>query len=271
MAKAMKKNFVPDMTQVIMEEIEKRAKSTREPLLEQMLEVTEQRITNSVNDLYSHFVDREQVLIDDIKTLSKETKIAELRCVNKLEELENINAKLVDMIAKFQQEYRENHENITRRLSQISALENNILKKFDSYCREELKSDHTTPINNNESVNKVNAPAASDKGLPPHYAFDGSYNNEEGATSNKPFNTNELDAETKKEVWRGIPRAQDWEKFSGEPPYNHETWLKQINVFVRDYIMTDAMIISRLGLLFTKSAKTWYTGLRDSNDNQSWE
>jgi hypothetical protein len=79
-----------------------------------------------------------------------------------------------------------------------------------------------------------------------------------------------VDVEMRKELWKSIPKTSEWEKFSGELPYNHELWLKNIDVFVQDYCMLNHMIISRLTALFTDTAKNWYIGIRDSHENRSW-
>jgi hypothetical protein len=86
-----------------------------------------------------------------------------------------------------------------------------------------------------------------------------------------PFiNQDHIDVEMRKELWKSIPKTSEWEKVSGELPYNHKLWLKNIDVFVQDYCMLDHMIISRLTALFTDTAKNWYIGIRDSHENRSW-
>jgi hypothetical protein len=86
-----------------------------------------------------------------------------------------------------------------------------------------------------------------------------------------PFIKHEdVEPEMRKELWKSIPKTSDWEKFSGELPYNHELWLKNIDVFVEDYCMLDHMVISRLTSLFTDTAKNWYIGIRDSHSKKSW-
>jgi hypothetical protein len=38
-----------------------------------------------------------------------------------------------------------------------------------------------------------------------------------------PFvNQDHIDVEMRKELWKSIPKTSEWEKFSGELPYNHE-------------------------------------------------
>jgi hypothetical protein len=84
------------------------------------------------------------------------------------------------------------------------------------------------------------------------------------------INHDDINIEVRKELWKSIPKTSEWENFSGELPYNHEIWLKNIDVFVQDYYILDHMIISRLTALFTDTAKNWYIGIRDSNENRSW-
>ena len=79
-----------------------------------------------------------------------------------------------------------------------------------------------------------------------------------------------VDPEMRKELWKSIPKTSDWETFSGELPYNHKLWLKNIDVYVEDYCMLDHMVISRLTALFTDTAKNWYIGIRDSYNKKSW-
>jgi hypothetical protein len=82
---------------------------------------------------------------------------------------------------------------------------------------------------------------------------------------------NDFDPEMRKELWKSIPKTSEWDKFSRELPYNHELWLKNIDVFVEDYCMLDHMVISRLTALFTDTSKNWYIGIRDIHGKKSWE
>ncbi|KAH9450002.1 hypothetical protein Pst134EA_026715 [Puccinia striiformis f. sp. tritici] len=79
-----------------------------------------------------------------------------------------------------------------------------------------------------------------------------------------------IDADMKKELWKGIPKTNEWETFNGELPYNHELWLKNIDIYVHDYCLLDHMIISRLTLILKDTARNWYLGIRDQNQNRSW-
>ncbi|KNE97332.1 hypothetical protein PSTG_09443 [Puccinia striiformis f. sp. tritici PST-78] len=85
-----------------------------------------------------------------------------------------------------------------------------------------------------------------------------------------PFIEHNIDKEVRKEIWKAVPRTTEWEKFNGELPYNHELWLQNIDVFVRDYYLLDYMIISRLTTILTDTAKNWYLGMRSQHEDKSW-
>jgi hypothetical protein len=42
-------------------------------------------------------------------------------------------------------------------------------------------------------------------------------------------------------------------------------------MYVQDYFMKDYMVVSRLGMLLTKTAKNWYIHMRESNGTHNWE
>ncbi|KNE88726.1 hypothetical protein PSTG_17856, partial [Puccinia striiformis f. sp. tritici PST-78] len=69
------------------------------------------------------------------------------------------------------------------------------------------------------------------------------------------INHKNVDLDMRRELWKGIPRTNEWEKFSGEYPYNHELWLKNTDVLVEDYLMLDHMVLSRMTTILTDSAK----------------
>ncbi|KNE89415.1 hypothetical protein PSTG_17131 [Puccinia striiformis f. sp. tritici PST-78] len=85
-----------------------------------------------------------------------------------------------------------------------------------------------------------------------------------------PFIKHDIDNDVRKELWKSIPKTHEWEKFSGELPYNHELWLQNVDVFVKDYYLLDHMIISRLTSILTDTAKNWYLGLRINHGDKSW-
>ncbi|KAH9452497.1 hypothetical protein Pst134EB_016449 [Puccinia striiformis f. sp. tritici] len=85
-----------------------------------------------------------------------------------------------------------------------------------------------------------------------------------------PFIKHNIDKEVRREIWKAIPKTNEWETFNGELPYNHELWLQNIEVFVKDYYLLDHMIVSRLTTILTSTAKNWYLGLRNKHEDKSW-
>ncbi|POW21490.1 hypothetical protein PSHT_02381 [Puccinia striiformis] len=85
-----------------------------------------------------------------------------------------------------------------------------------------------------------------------------------------PFIKHDIDKEVRREIWKAIPKTNEWETFNGELPYNHELWLQNIDVFVKDYYLLDHMIVSRLTTILTSTAKNWYLGLRNKHGDKSW-
>ncbi|POW00219.1 hypothetical protein PSTT_13262 [Puccinia striiformis] len=79
-----------------------------------------------------------------------------------------------------------------------------------------------------------------------------------------------IDLDLRRKLWRGIPKTTEWEVFSGQMPYNHKLWIKQIDVYAKDYLMLDAMVVSRLTTCMSGSAKSWYISHRVGNENKTW-
>ncbi|MBW0580132.1 hypothetical protein O181_119847, partial [Austropuccinia psidii MF-1] len=70
--------------------------------------------------------------------------------------------------------------------------------------------------------------------------------------------------------FKDIPRLEEWPTFSGEGEYNHIKFMKTIDMFKEDFNIADEEIITRLHLLFTKSAKKWYYKMRQDHGKHSW-
>ncbi|PLW26456.1 hypothetical protein PCANC_26764 [Puccinia coronata f. sp. avenae] len=177
-----------------------------------------------------------------------------------------------------QQKEAELAEQIKRRLGDITSVSNLLHNRIGQLTEPQLEkpkcSDerleakfnnpflHTASTQLNQGNKSTTSQRACAKG-PPSYTPQWQLE--------FPFiNHDHVDVEMRKELWKSIPKTSEWEKFSGELPYNHELWLKNIDVFVQDYCMLDHMIISRLTALFTDTAKNWYIGIRDNHDNRSW-
>ncbi|PLW40538.1 hypothetical protein PCANC_16768 [Puccinia coronata f. sp. avenae] len=176
-------------------------------------------------------------------------------------------------------------EQVRRRLGDLSSLSASIKERVDKSALENQKpSEYSQPLRYNNPMMNEQSPSDSGARKAFHYRTvppkipsgenTGTHpplnNNPQWLTEFPFINHDHVDVEMRKELWKSIPKTSEWEKFSGELPYNHELWLKNIDVFVQDYCMLDHMIISRLTALFTDTAKNWYIGIRDNHDNRSW-
>ena len=173
-------------------------------------------------------------------------------------------------------------ENVKRRLGDISSVLQTLHKKLDSVL-EPVDIEEPPHLKFNNPF--MNAPPAHEKEhssktpmfpvlplMKESTTHIPSKNQDNPEWQEKfPFiDHGHVDLEMRKELWKAIPKTGDWDKFSGELPYNHELWLKNIDVFVQDYCMLDHMVISRLTALLTDTAKNWYIGIREGNDRKSW-
>ncbi|PLW46462.1 hypothetical protein PCASD_06325 [Puccinia coronata f. sp. avenae] len=176
-------------------------------------------------------------------------------------------------------------DQVRRRLGDLSSLSASIKERVDKSALENQKpSEYSQPLRYNNPMMNEQSPSNSGARKAFHYrTVPPKIPSEENTGTHPPPNNNpqwltefpfinqdHVDVEMRKELWKSIPKTSEWEKFSGELPYKHELWLKNIDVFVQDYCMLDHMIISRLTALFTDTAKNWYIGIRDSHENRSW-
>ncbi|MBW0520680.1 hypothetical protein O181_060395 [Austropuccinia psidii MF-1] len=63
-----------------------------------------------------------------------------------------------------------------------------------------------------------------------------------------------------------VPQLKELATCTGEVQYDHMSFIKTIDMLEDDYDITDELITARLHLLFDKSAKRWYYGIRQTND-----
>ncbi|PLW39767.1 hypothetical protein PCANC_19797, partial [Puccinia coronata f. sp. avenae] len=65
--------------------------------------------------------------------------------------------------------------------------------------------------------------------------------------SQKPQNENNSFApsdnhQEMSQLWKAIPRTADWDTFSGKGKYNHNLFIKQVDMYAQDYMMRNYMI-----------------------------
>ncbi|MBW0500405.1 hypothetical protein O181_040120 [Austropuccinia psidii MF-1] len=63
---------------------------------------------------------------------------------------------------------------------------------------------------------------------------------------------------------------KEWPTFTGEGEYDHLELIKTIEIFQEDYAIKNESISTRLHLLFEKSAKICYYGIRQINGKNTW-
>ncbi|MBW0516887.1 hypothetical protein O181_056602 [Austropuccinia psidii MF-1] len=66
------------------------------------------------------------------------------------------------------------------------------------------------------------------------------------------------------------PQLKEWPTLIGEGEYDHMSSIKTIDILQEDYSIPDELITARLHLLFEKSAKRWYYGIRKTNGKNNW-
>ncbi|MBW0573585.1 hypothetical protein O181_113300, partial [Austropuccinia psidii MF-1] len=66
------------------------------------------------------------------------------------------------------------------------------------------------------------------------------------------------------------PRLEEWPTFSGEGEYNHIEFIKTIDTFKEELNIPDEYISARLHSLFIKSAKKWYSKMRQDHGKDSF-
>ncbi|POW22262.1 hypothetical protein PSHT_01452 [Puccinia striiformis] len=168
-------------------------------------------------------------------------------------------------------------EQIKRRLEDMTQNVNILNNKLNSDpANEHHKAPPPHLHYNNPFLNQAHIPPPASQEIPAHFQ---PVRNVCPAASPKhepewkilfPFTKHNIDNDIRKELWKSIPKTHEWEKFSGELPYNHELWLQNVDVFVEDYYLLDHMIISRLTSILTDTAKNWYLGLRNNHGDKSW-
>ncbi|KAH9442539.1 hypothetical protein Pst134EB_028790 [Puccinia striiformis f. sp. tritici] len=168
-------------------------------------------------------------------------------------------------------------EQIKRRLGDMTQNVNILNNKLNSHSASEHLKDPPPHLHyNNPFLNQTYIPPPDSQEIPSHFQ---QAREAPPTVSPKqepewkilfPFIKHDIDNDVRKELWKSIPKTHEWEKFSGELPYNHELWLQNVDVFVKDYYLLDHMIISRLTSILTDTAKNWYLGLRINHGDKSW-
>ncbi|MBW0461624.1 hypothetical protein O181_001339 [Austropuccinia psidii MF-1] len=85
-----------------------------------------------------------------------------------------------------------------------------------------------------------------------------------------PFITDWSHQDNNQVLMKEAPQSTEWPTFTGEGEYGHMSFIKTIEMLQEDYFIPDELFTARLHLVFEKSAKRWYYGIRKTNGNNTW-
>ncbi|KAG0139085.1 hypothetical protein CROQUDRAFT_55231, partial [Cronartium quercuum f. sp. fusiforme G11] len=74
-----------------------------------------------------------------------------------------------------------------------------------------------------------------------------------------------------KQLKKDFPSAKDWPKFSGEGEYNHHIFIDWVDQVMDDLMIPDKLITSKLGIVFTDTARDWYQEKRKEIGSCTWK
>ncbi|MBW0590610.1 hypothetical protein O181_130325 [Austropuccinia psidii MF-1] len=69
---------------------------------------------------------------------------------------------------------------------------------------------------------------------------------------------------------RDIPKLEEWRRFSGEGEYNHNEFIRTIDMLQEDFHIPNEIIVGKLHSLFTRTAKKWYYKMRKNHGKHDW-
>ncbi|KAI7959012.1 hypothetical protein MJO28_002803 [Puccinia striiformis f. sp. tritici] len=246
-------------------------------------EVTSMNIKNEIEPL-KEFVKGHVETVQDILHVNDSQMQANIEQVrHDLKELtqkqESQYTSLMEHLSTITEHENNRFEQIKRRLGDVGQTMSNLQNKINSSVVQEPREQPPHLHYNNPFLNQPHIPPPVQQMNTPTVVEPRHTNPVNTVIQDKkkaewellyPFIEHNIDKDVRKEIWKAVPRASDWEKFNGELPYNHELWLQNIDVFVRDYYLLDYMIIGRLTTILTDTAKNWYLGMRSQHEDKSW-
>ncbi|KAH9450340.1 hypothetical protein Pst134EA_027049 [Puccinia striiformis f. sp. tritici] len=272
MSDIVKDNIIPSMLDNILDYMGQIVRDVKGPSYKLEVEsVFETKLSTAVNEL-------QDVLYEmDTNNFGNCEAIKEDFLNIKKEMADNFSLVKNDMNDIIKKE-KENSRGIDRKLNDLAAILYNMNFKLFSIIEpiEEPDKDNPPhmeprpmikePITKKEShEHKIPQQCAPIRNLEPTNPI-----TEDWEVTFPKLDHGPIDLDLRRKLWRGIPKTTEWEVFSGQMPYNHELWIKQIDVYAKDYLMLDAMVVSRLTTCMSGSAKSWYISHRVGNENKTW-
>ncbi|KAI7939001.1 hypothetical protein MJO28_014580 [Puccinia striiformis f. sp. tritici] len=272
MSDIVKDNIIPSMLDNILDYMGQIVRDVKGPSYKLEVEsVFETKLSTAVNEL-------QDVLYEmDTNNFGNCEAIKEDFLNIKKEMADNFSLVKNDMNDIIKKE-KENSRGIDRKLNDLAAILYNMNFKLFSIIEpiEEPDKDNPPhmeprpmikePITKKEShEHKIPQQCAPIRNLEPTNPI-----TEDWEVTFPKLDHGPIDLDLRRKLWRGIPKTTEWEVFSGQMPYNHKLWIKQIDVYAKDYLMLDAMVVSRLTTCMSGSAKSWYISHRVGNENKTW-
>ena len=269
-----KEEFMPALLDQILTQVRESAKE-KPSLSSNELKQIKKHIDEKVESVKDLILVNEAQYHTNMDNMSKSLSNIEDKLCQKLSSLEN-------QLSDLQTNDHNRFEYVKRRLGDIASMAHNTHSMLESLVKPVNRDCPPHPSYNNPLLNIQHEEPIHLRNNGNHSQFNPQRpyperNHTPSLDPPKPANDEfpyidhgPVDPEMRKELWKGIPKNGDWEKFSGELPYNHELWIKNTDILVRDYLMLDSMIISRLTILLTDTARNWYLGIRDKHGNKSW-
>ncbi|MBW0502091.1 hypothetical protein O181_041806 [Austropuccinia psidii MF-1] len=69
---------------------------------------------------------------------------------------------------------------------------------------------------------------------------------------------------------KDIPKLEAWTTFSGEGEYNHIEFIRKNDMLQEDFNIPDEIIVGKLNLWFTRTAKKRYYKMRQDHGKHDW-
>ncbi|MBW0490671.1 hypothetical protein O181_030386 [Austropuccinia psidii MF-1] len=120
-----------------------------------------------------------------------------------------------------------------------------------------------------EKINKINeANSNMPKLLTPYSHIISPVKPKEEITN--PFISDMSHQDKNQVLMKESPQLKEWPTFTGEGEHDHMSFIKTIYMLQEDYAIPDELITEILHLVFEKSAKRWYYGIRQTNGKNTW-
>ena len=232
-----KEELMPHLLDQILSQMRDSAKE-RSKVSPNELDQVRKHINERIESVQDLILVNESQCQSNMDNMSKNLSDLENKLCQKLYSLEN---QLSDM----QTNDHNRFEHIKRRFSDISSVAHNNHSKLETMVKPvnrdcSLHLNYNNPLLNVQQEEKHNLRNQGNHAQFNSQRLHPDMNNTPPLDPPKPasdefpyIDHGPVDPEMRKELWKGIPKNGDWDKFSGELPYNHELWM----IFNEDFLV----------------------------------